>query len=100
MATFEMPDLVQTITHNFPDNFSASWDETGTTWEVDETTGILTLTFALKPEQIEEGQTVPDSEQLRISDDGSMIYSFTFDEDADGVQRNIDISSVILTRKK
>lgn len=75
---------------NDAEQFSDSWSDavTTSTWQVNEATGMLTIFWD------EE-----DSDQFRISEDGSVLYSLSYNNDADNY-RQIENSVVILSRKK
>ncbi|MEZ8341194.1 hypothetical protein AB6D05_03725 [Vibrio cyclitrophicus] len=71
---------------------SDSWNETATssTWSVDESTGIVTIVFDGDPN---------DTEQLKLSGDGSVMYGLSYFNELDGSMREVENSVVILTRE-
>ena len=73
-------------------NRSDSWNEaaSSSTWSVDESTGIVTIVFDGNPN---------DTEQFKVSGDGSVIYGLTYFNELDGSMREVENSVVILTRE-
>lgn len=66
-----------------------SWNgDLGSTWSVDNATGILTIVWEGDP---------TDTDQFKVSDDGSVIYSLSYSNESDGL-REIENSVVIMTR--
>ncbi|MBM7037929.1 hypothetical protein [Vibrio ulleungensis] len=70
--------------------YSDSWNEAApsSTWSVDDSTGIVTIVFDGDPD---------DTEQFKVSGDGSVIYSLSYFNENDGM-REVENSVVILTR--
>ncbi|MEZ9718604.1 hypothetical protein AB4234_16155 [Vibrio cyclitrophicus] len=77
---------------NSMESNSDSWNEpaSNSTWSVDESTGIVTIIFDGDPN---------DTEQFRVSGDGSVIYGLTYFNELDGSMREVENSVVILTRE-
>ncbi|NOI35830.1 hypothetical protein F0250_18045 [Vibrio cyclitrophicus] len=71
---------------------SDSWNEpaSSSTWSVNESTGIVTIVFDGDPN---------DTEQFKVSGDGSVIYGLTYFNELDGNMREVENSVVILTRE-
>lgn len=67
-----------------------SWNEvaSNSTWSVDDSTGIVTIVFDGDPD---------DTEQFKVSGDGSVIYGLSYFNENDGM-REVENSVVILTR--
>ena len=71
---------------------SDSWNEpaSNSTWSVDDSTGIVTIVFGGDPN---------DTEQFKVSGDGSVIYGLTYFNELDNGMREVENSVVILTRE-
>lgn len=71
--------------------WQSAWNEpiSTSTWSVDESTGVMTIMF--------DGDA-NDTEQFKVSGDGSVIYGLTYFNELDGSMRDVENSVMILTR--
>lgn len=72
--------------------FEDSWNDvaSSTLWEVDESTGIVTITW--------DGNAT-DKDAFQVSEDGSVMYSLSFINEIDG-DRQMENAVIIMTRQK